>query len=144
MYRVMIVDDEPTVRNGLKSLVDWNAYGFEVCAEAEDGVEGLEKIMNYRPDLVMADIKMPELGGIEMIQEARNQGFSGKCVILTGYSDFDFAKQAIKLGVEAYLLKPIDDDELTECVEKIRQELVKQEEQEQYKEETKTVTLHGG
>lgn len=135
MYRMIIVDDEPTVRNGLKSLLDWSEYGFEICAEAEDGVEGLKKIIEFQPDLVMADIKMPELGGIEMIQEARNCGFTGKCVFLSGYSDFTYAKQAIKLGVEAYLLKPIDDDELTECIESMKQELIQRDMQQQYKEE---------
>ncbi len=130
MYRLLIIDDEATVRNGLKGLIDWKEYEIEICGEAEDGVEGLEKVLQYQPDLVLVDIKMPEMGGIEMIQEARKQGFMGKCIILTGYSEFDFAKQAIKLGVEAYLLKPVDEEELMECVEAILKELKGKEKQE--------------
>ncbi len=135
MYQLMIIDDEKTVRTGLKGLIDWGRYNIEICGEAEDGVEGLSKVMECQPDLVLVDIKMPEMGGIEMIKEARKQGFAGKCIILTGYSEFDFAKQAIKLGVEAYLLKPVDDDELIECVESILEELQQQERQEQKEEE---------
>ena len=135
MYKLMIVDDEPTVRNGLKGLIDWNSYGFELCGEAEDGEEGLEKVLQFQPDLVLADIKMPEMGGIEMMREARKQGFQGKCIILTGYSSFEYAKQAIEVDVEAYILKPINEEELMDCVKKIYEKIKQREEQEQNKTE---------
>ena len=110
MYRFMILDDEPVVREGIKSLIDWSEYEFELCAEGVDGKDGLKKILEFQPDLVLIDLKMPGMTGIEVIQSARNEGFLGKYIILTGYSDFQFAKQAISVGVRAYLLKPIDED----------------------------------
>lgn len=135
MYRLIIIDDEHTVRTGIKQLIDWEKYEMEICAEAEDGAEGLIKIMQYEPDLVLLDIMMPEMSGIEMIQKAREQGFRGKCILLTGYSDFEFAKQAIRLGVEDYLLKPIDDEELDKRIEIIYEEFKQEEKLEKSKEE---------
>ena len=88
-----------------------------------DGREGLAGILKYRPDLVLIDIKMPGLSGLEVIQEAKKQGFSGHFIILTGYSEFEYAKTAISMGVEGYLLKPIDEEELLQYVRQIRKKL---------------------
>ena len=123
MYQLMIIDDEPIVRCGIRSLIQWENYQFEVCAEGLDGKDGLRKVLEYQPDLVLVDVKMPGMSGIELIQEARKQGFNGKFIILTGYSDFEFAKQAISLGVRAYLLKPIDEEELMTNLSEILFEL---------------------
>ena len=123
MYKMMIVDDEAVVRNGLKVLLDWEELGFEICAEGFDGLDGLEKILSFKPELVLIDLKMPGLGGIEVISRARQEGFNGEFIILTGYSDFQFAKSAISLGVKEYLLKPVDEDELEQILKKIKTEL---------------------
>lgn len=123
MYQVMIIDDEMIVREGIKCLIDWEDYNFEICAEGYDGKDGLKKILEYSPDLVLVDVKMPGMSGIELIREAKKAGFEGKFIILTGYSDFEFAKSAISLGVRAYLLKPIDEDELLENVMELLAEL---------------------
>lgn len=123
MYQLMVIDDEPVVRAGIRRLIPWSNYNFEVCAEGIDGKDGLKKLLEYSPDLVLVDIKMPGMNGLELIKEAKNQGFEGKFIILTGYSDFEFAKTAISLGVRAYLLKPIDEDELRENVEEVLAEL---------------------
>lgn len=123
MYQLMIIDDEPVVRAGIRRLIPWSNYNFEVCAEGIDGKDGLKKLLEYSPDLVLVDIKMPGMNGLELIKEAKKQGFEGKFIILTGYSDFEFAKTAVSLGVRAYLLKPIDEDELVENVEEVLAEL---------------------
>jgi len=119
----MIIDDEPIVRAGLRYLLPWSEYNFEICAEGVDGKDGLKKLLEYSPDLVLVDIKMPGMNGLELIREAKKQDFDGKFIILTGYSDFEFAKSAISLGVRAYLLKPIDEDELRRNVEEVLAEL---------------------
>ncbi|MDF2801985.1 MAG: two component transcriptional regulator, AraC family [Anaerocolumna sp.] len=123
MYQVMIIDDEMIVREGIRNLIPWEDYNFEICQEGIDGKDGLKKVLDYAPDLVLVDVKMPGLSGIELIREAKKSGFEGKFIILTGYSDFEFAKSAISLGVRAYLLKPIDEDELIENVKEVVAEL---------------------
>lgn len=123
MYRLLIIDDELMLREGIKILIPWNEYGFEITSDASDGREGLKKVLELLPDLVLIDIKMPGMSGIDLIKAAREQGFKGKFIILTGHSDFDFAKSAISLGVKAYLLKPIDEDELINIVNDIVKEL---------------------
>ncbi|MDF2942122.1 MAG: two component transcriptional regulator, AraC family [Herbinix sp.] len=123
MYQLMIIDDEPVVRAGIKQLIPWGNYNFELCAEGMDGKDGLRKVLDYSPDLVLVDVKMPGMSGIDLIREAKKAGFEGKFIILTGYSDFDFAKSAISLGVRAYLLKPIDEDELLNNVQEVLEEL---------------------
>lgn len=123
MYKVMIIDDEAMVRWGIRDLLDWEAEGFMICEDGRDGKDGLKKLLKNQPDLVLVDIKMPGMSGIELINAAKSGGFEGHFVILTGYAEFHFAKAAIELGVREYLLKPIDEDELRSCVEKIRTEL---------------------
>ncbi len=123
MYQMMIIDDEPIVRSGLKELLSWEELGFEICAEGQDGKDGLQKVLEFQPDVVLVDLKMPGLSGIELIREAKKQGFEGTFIILTGYSDFEFAKTAVSLGVRAYLLKPIDEDELLDNIKEVLREL---------------------
>ncbi len=123
MYQLMIIDDEPVVRAGIKQLIPWENYNFEICGEGIDGKDGLKKVLEYSPDLVLVDVKMPGMSGIELIREAKKEGFEGKFIILTGYSDFEFAKSAISLGVRAYLLKPIDENELMDNVREVLEEL---------------------
>lgn len=123
MYKVMIVDDEIIIRNGLSLVVDWSDYGFEIIGEAANGIEGLDMIMDKNPDLILVDIRMPGLDGIEMLSEIRKLGYNGKAIILTGYAEFAYAKTAVALGVSAYMLKPIDEDELVKILESVREEL---------------------
>lgn len=123
MYRLMIIEDEPIIRAGLRKLITWSDFNFEICAEGVDGKDGLKKIFEYSPDLVLVDIKMPGMNGLDLIREARKRKFDGKFIILTGYADFEYAKSAISLGVRAYLLKPIDEDELRESVMQVLAEL---------------------
>ena len=123
MYKAMIIDDEEIVRWGIRDLIDWEAEGFALCEDGHDGRDGLKKLLESKPDLALVDIKMPGISGIELIRAAREAGFAGHFVILTGYSEFEFAKAAISLGVEEYLLKPVDEDELCGCARKVREKL---------------------
>ena len=146
MYRAMIIDDEEIVRWGIRDLMDWETEGFSLCEDGRDGRDGLEKLLDSRPDLVLVDIKMPGISGIELIRLAREAGFGGHFVILTGYSEFEFAKAAISLGVEEYLLKPVDEEELARCVRKIHGKLEEQSQEERRRiagEETEREALLG-
>lgn len=122
-FTAMIIDDEKTVRQGLEQLIDWEKAGYRLGTSGKDGRDGLDNILRENPDLVLVDIKMPGLNGLEVIKEARSHGFAGHFLILTGFSEFEYAKSAISMGVEGYLLKPIDEDELLEYAARIRTKL---------------------
>lgn len=117
--KVLIADDEQIVLQGLQYIIDWPALGFDICGTASDGAEALEKIMTLTPDLVMMDIRMPKMTGIEVVQAAVEGGYTGKFIILSGVSDFKLAQTAMRYGVDYYLTKPIDEDELEEAVKSI-------------------------
>ena len=112
MYRVIIVDDEPIIRRGLRETIEWDSLGLEVAGEAADGAEALKLIGAIRPEILITDIRMPEMDGIELIREVRKLDYDVKITILSGYNDYSYLKAAIRLGVDNYLLKPIDNDEL--------------------------------
>lgn len=123
MIKVLLVDDEPNVRQGVKMMIPWDELGLTVIGEGEDGDDGLAKMMSLDPDIVVADVKMPGMTGIEMIEAAVKNGFSGKCLILSGYSDFSYAKSAMSLGVRQFILKPVDEDELIEALRLLAEEI---------------------
>ena len=123
MYNVLIADDEPRVCNGLKVIIDWEAFGFKVIDTAEDGKDALEKLKKNRYNLLVTDIRMPELNGLELIKAICIQNPLVRVLIISGYNDFEYAKKAIDAGVRGYLLKPVNRDELSQYVEKIRDEL---------------------
>jgi len=124
MYKLLIVEDEPIIRAGLKHYFDWEGLGVSALSEAENGKEGIDVALRERPDLIITDIRMPELGGLEMIEKLRGELPDTLFVILTGYNDFNYAQRAIRLGgVHAFLLKPLVFEEslstLVECINKI-------------------------
>jgi Response regulator containing CheY-like receiver domain and AraC-type DNA-binding domain len=122
MKKILIIDDEETIRTGLEYLIEWEEYGFEVGWTASNGLEGLDIILEKSPDLVITDIRMPGMTGLEMIREAKEKGCLFHSIILSGYSDFEYAKQAIQLGFVSYLLKPVDEEELIEILLKLNEE----------------------
>ncbi len=134
MFKVMLVDDEPNVRQGIKMMIPWDELGCEIIGEADDGDDGLTKIMLLQPDIVIADIKMPGKTGIEMTEAAKAMGYKGKVLILSGYSDFSYAKDAIALGVENFILKPVDEDELIEAI-RVSCEKITKERERKYRQE---------
>lgn len=118
MIRVIIADDERIIREGLKNTVDWNYFNCQIVGEARNGLEGVEKARELRPDLMIADIKMPNLDGLEMAEKIQEFNKECKFIIITGYGDFEYAKKAIKLNAVDFIQKPIDDDELITAIEK--------------------------
>ncbi|MDX8044559.1 response regulator [Gracilibacillus sp. S3-1-1] len=121
MLKVMLIDDEPLIREGLRSIIDWQYYGYQVVGTANNGRVGLEKIKELRPDVVFVDIRMPGLSGIEMVKQVKEKGYSCKFVVLSGYSNFTYAQESIRLGVESYLLKPVDEDELVSLIQDLHE-----------------------
>lgn len=121
--KVLIADDEAIVLEGLKYIIDWEGLGFSICSQAQNGEETLEKVLNMQPNLVLLDIRMPKLTGLEIVQIARERGFQGHFIILSGYSDFSYAQTAIKYGVDFYLTKPIDEDELENAVLSVKKQI---------------------
>ena len=113
MIKILIVDDEPFIRQGLKILINWEEYGYEIVGEAANGIEAIKVLEEKEIDLIIADIKMPEMNGIELIEYVHDNILSEiKFIMLSGYYEFEYAKKAIKYNVTDYILKPIQKDEL--------------------------------
>lgn len=128
-YKVILIDDEPIITEGLKILIDWEDYNCEIIATACDGEEGLSLINSLKPDIVICDIRMPNCTGIEMI--SRSLALCPcRFIVLSGHSDFSYAKQCMSLGVTEYLLKPVVEQELIQAVTKVQQMIQKDQETE--------------
>ena len=119
MLKVLIVDDEELVRRGIVMETDWPRIGCMVVAEAQNGQEGLEMVKKYQPDVIVTDVRMPLMNGLEMVKAAREEGCKAKVIFLTAYSDFEYARNALKLGAADYLLKPFEDGELEKTILRI-------------------------
>ncbi len=118
MYRVLIAEDEDMIRKGLVYSVPWQEMDCCVAGEARNGMEGIDEIRQKHPDIVLIDINMPVADGLTMLEQTRDCRYSA--IILTGYSDFSYAREAIRFGVTDYLLKPLDMEELRSAVEKAK------------------------
>lgn len=129
MLKVLIVEDEDIIRKGLAYTIDWLSIGYVLVGEATNGEEGIEKILELQPDVVLTDIMMPKINGLEMIKQAQSQ-VRFKSVILTSYAEFDYAMEAIKLKAYEYLMKPVDVDKLKEVMSKLRAEIESEHEKE--------------
>lgn len=116
MYKVIVIDDEMLVRRGIVMETDWQALNCVVVAEAGNGIEGLEAVRKYHPDLLICDIRMPKMDGIEMLKELRAEGNDVSVIFLTAYSEFSYAQSALKLLASDYLLKPFGDGELEQAM----------------------------
>lgn len=125
MYRVVVIDDEPIIVRGLTQMVPWKKYGCEVVASAGDGKEGLEVIRRVRPDILITDIYMPKMGGLDMAAALRSEFPDMEVSILTGYRDFELAREAINIGVTRFLLKPSNMKELEEALDAMTKKLEK-------------------
>lgn len=143
MLKMIIVEDEKLEREGLVDFFDWNSMEIEIVGTACDGIEGMELAEKTKPDIIITDIKMPGMNGLDMSKKVKQILPRTKVIILTGYDDFKFAKQAIGLSVSAYILKPIDEDELVSTVKNIVTECKKNQNtelilnKEHYNEKTK-------
>ena len=111
MYRLLLVDDEPDVLEAIRSLVPWETYHIELFGTAKNALEALQVMEKDPPDLVITDVKMPVVDGIEMIRRAKSMELDAEFIVLSGYDEFEFAKSAMSLGVRYYLLKPCGEKE---------------------------------
>lgn len=123
MYTIVVADDEEELRKALIRRVDWESVGFTVVGEAENGVEALELVEKYEPDLLLTDIRMPFISGIELARQVREIRPATQIAFLSGFDDFSYAQQAIQYNIVSYLLKPISAAELTEELKKIREKI---------------------
>ncbi len=124
-YKVLMVDDEAEVIDMIVRKLDWEEMGFLVCGHARNGVEALEMAEEYQPDVVMTDIRMPYMDGLRLCRELRNLYPDIRLIIFSGFDDFEYAKEAIRLEAEEYLLKPIDAAEVRKVFERVRERLDK-------------------
>ena len=133
MYKLLLVDDRIDVIETIEMVVDWTSLEIEVVGKAINGVEALEIVKTHNPDIIITDIKMPNMDGLELTKKVRDIGGEVEIVILSGYDEFNYAKQAMQLGVKDYLLKPVKIDKIMELVMKIKKELdEKRQEQNHY------------
>ena len=123
LYRIILVDDEEEVRKGIIRKIDWETLGFQVVGDAENGEEALEMIEQLEPDMVMTDIRMPYMDGLTLSAKIRQKYPSIKIIIFSGFDDFEYAQQAIKLNVTEYILKPVNVEELTEILTRVHENL---------------------
>ena len=129
IYNVMIVDDEAEVREGIAEQIGWGSMGFSVVAQAENGLEALEKAESCEVDVLLTDIKMPFMDGLTMVKEFRSLHPTAKVILFTGFDEVDYARRAIKLGVSEYVLKPVNVEELTSVMHRVREALDRETEQ---------------
>lgn len=116
MIKVIVVDDERFVRMGIVGETDWETLGCEVVGEAENGLEALDLVHEKDPDLMICDIRMPKMNGLEMLKKLREEGNPIQVIFLTAYSEFSYAREALKLYAFDYLLKPFEDGELEDAI----------------------------
>lgn len=125
MMKVMIVEDEELILQGIRNIIDWEALGLKVIHLAHDGIEALKMWEQEPVHIVVTDISMPEMDGLTLLREIRKREEHVRFIILTGYDEFAYAREAVRLDVENYILKPVDEEELKrqlrETVEKLRE-----------------------
>lgn len=123
MYRLLIVDDEKIEREGMANLIPWNKYDVELAGTAWNGIEGLQMIERERPEIVITDIKMPVLNGIELIKKAKVNFPEVEFIVLSGYGEYEFTSQAMELGIRHYILKPCDEEKIVQVLDKVKAEI---------------------
>lgn len=139
MLKVFLVEDEFIVREGIKNNIRWNAHGYEFCGEASDGELAFPMIQKMKPNIVITDIKMPFMDGLELSKLIKKELPDTEIILLTGYQEFEYAKEAIKIGIAEYLSKPINGEELLKAVDsiavKIKEKQKEREIRDQYMRE---------
>ncbi len=131
MYKVLIADDEPWLRKRLMLTIDWQSMGVSELFEAQDGAEALKLAAQHEPDIIITDIEMPELSGIDLMQTLNESALFPQIILISGYNEFEYARSAVHYGAVDYLLKPISEDDLkrtiTKCISKLEKEKYNEE-----------------
>lgn len=123
LYKVLLVDDESMILKGMEEGINWQEFGFEVAGTASNGQEAWEMIQNDRPDILISDIRMPFMNGLELVKTLNENYIKMKVILVSGYDDFEYAQQAIRYGVSEYLLKPISVPQMEELLKRMHQEI---------------------
>ncbi len=142
MLRLMIVDDEQIIREALSQMIDYESLGYQLIATAKNGMEAYDIICDEYPDVVITDIRMPILNGLDLIDRSIKSDSKITFILLSGYNDFEYAKQAMKYGVRYYLLKPTDKNELIESLVSVRKERLIEEENRKLQQDHFLKSLH--
>ncbi|MGF9698483.1 response regulator transcription factor [Paenibacillus sp. MABNR03] len=122
-YQVLIADDEPIIREGIRDAIDWDGLGMKVVGEAEDGEEALELAVRLGVDIILVDMNMPFLNGIDLIRRLQDECPGCRCLIISGHDEFAYAQEAVRLGVEDYILKPVEAGRLHAALERLHQRM---------------------
>ncbi len=125
MYKVLVADDEPYVIEGLDIMIDWKGHGFEIAGRAYSGTEALKIFEELEPDLVVADINMPGMDGLDLVEKLVKGGYKGEIIILTGYTEVEYARRAMTYGVKYFINKPVDEEEFYDALESVKTSLDK-------------------
>ncbi|MBB3130154.1 YesN/AraC family two-component response regulator [Paenibacillus rhizosphaerae] len=128
MIKLMVVDDEHWIREGLKRTIDWSSHGIQFIGDAEDGCKALELIEAHVPEMIISDIKMPTMDGMDLLEEIKKRGYDTKVIFISGFSDFAYAQKAVKLGAFDYILKPVEEPILLEIIERCISEIKQKQE----------------
>lgn len=123
MYKLLIVEDEKMIRDGLVNQVPWSEYGYETVGSCSNGASALDMIRRELPDVVLTDIKMPVMSGIELMERIKNDYPKIKIVILSGYNEFEYARKGIEYGAYSYVLKPTKEKDFSEVFLRLKKEL---------------------
>lgn len=137
MYKVLLVDDERIILDGISQMVDWSAYRTELAGTAQNGIQAYEKIVRESPDIVVCDIRMPGLDGLELVAKTHASHPHIKFVLLSGFGEFEYANRAMQYGVKHYLLKPTDEDKIGGALKEVIDELTQDRNKETFVQEMK-------
>ena len=129
--RIFLVEDEVIIRNGIKRSIDWEAEGYDFAGEASDGELAYPLILKEKPDILITDIRMPFMDGLELSRLVKEKLPDIQILLLTGFEEFEYAKEAIRIGVTEYLLKPISSAKLLEVLEKVSEKIRKEREEKE-------------
>lgn len=123
MYKLLLVDDEAIIREGIEKMVDWGRLGICLTDSCANAIVALDSMMDDMPDILVTDVRMPGMDGLELVERARRLHPQLRCIILSGYDEFDYARKALQFGVIEYLLKPCSQEELESALDRACREV---------------------
>ena len=142
MYKVLLADDERIILDGISSMIEWSSFETSLIGAAQNGIDAYRLIMEERPDIVISDIKMPGMGGLELIEKVSRDYPSIRFILLTGFGQFEYAKKAMSYGVRHYLLKPCNESHIIDSLQSVIGELKKEESAQKVKNDLEMMKPH--